>query len=112
MVRAKVWWQRQLLHDQLPASQPPLRQMKCRPGEAASVGGLDSLLDLDQCALTLICHSCNAIVATMASAREVIMTMQSDRNGRVGLANNLTLQLTLLAAAVVLVLFLAAHYIW
>jgi hypothetical protein len=40
MVRAKVWWQRQLLHDQLPASQPPLRQMKCRPGEAASVGGL------------------------------------------------------------------------
>jgi hypothetical protein len=48
----------------------------------------------------------------MASAREVIMTMQSDRNGRDGLANNLTLQLTLLAAAVVLVLFLAAHYIW
>ena len=48
----------------------------------------------------------------MASVREVIMTMQSDRNGRVGLANNLTLQLTLLAAAVVLVLFLAAHYIW
>ena len=62
--------------------------------------------------MQLICHSCNAIVATMASVREVIMTMQSDRNGRVGLANNLTLQLTLLAAAVVLVLFLAAHYIW
>jgi hypothetical protein len=48
----------------------------------------------------------------MASAKEVIMTMQSDRNEREGLANNLTLQLTLLAAAVVLVLFLAAHYIW
>jgi hypothetical protein len=43
---------------------------------------------------------------------EVIMTMQSDRNGRDGLANNLTLQLTLLAAAVVLMLFLAAHYVW
>jgi len=40
MVRAKVWWQRQLLHDQLPASQPSLRQMKCRLDEAASVGGL------------------------------------------------------------------------
>jgi hypothetical protein len=40
------------------------------------------------------------------------MTMQSDRNGRDGLADNLTLQLTLLAASVVLVLFLAAHYIW
>ena len=40
------------------------------------------------------------------------MTMQSDRNGRDGLANNLTLQLTLLGAAVVLMLFLAAHYIW
>jgi hypothetical protein len=48
----------------------------------------------------------------MAFAREVIMTMQSDHNGRGGLANNLTLQLSLLAAAVVLVLFLAAHYIW
>ena len=48
----------------------------------------------------------------MASAREVIMTMQSNRNGRGGAADNLTLQLTLLAAAVVLVLFLAAHYIW
>jgi hypothetical protein len=40
------------------------------------------------------------------------MTMQSDRNGRDGLANNLTLQLTLLAAAVVLLLFLAARYVW
>jgi hypothetical protein len=39
-------------------------------------------------------------------------TMQSNHNGRGGLANNLTLQLSLLAAAVVLVLFLAAHYIW
>jgi hypothetical protein len=67
---------------------------------------------MDQCALPLICQPYKAIVATMASAREVIMTMQSDRNGRDGLANNLTLQLTLLAAAVVLVLFLAAHYIW
>jgi hypothetical protein len=57
-------------------------------------------------------QACLAIVAAMASAREVIMTMQSGRNGRGGLANNLTLQLTLLAAAVVLVLYLAAHYIW
>jgi hypothetical protein len=45
------------------------------------------------------------------------MTMQSDHNrrgdlGRGGLANNLTLQLTLLAAAVVVVLYVAAHYIW
>jgi hypothetical protein len=48
----------------------------------------------------------------MASAREVIMTMQSNRNQRDGLADNLTLQLTLLAAAVVLMLFLAAHYVW
>jgi hypothetical protein len=70
------------------------------------------LFDLDQCALPLICPACQAVVATMASGREVIMTMQSDHNGRGGLANNLTLQLTLLAAAVVLVLYLAAHYIW
>jgi len=48
----------------------------------------------------------------MAFAKEVIMTMQSDRNGRGGLANNLTLQLTLLAAAVIIVLYVAAHYIW
>jgi hypothetical protein len=48
----------------------------------------------------------------MASEREAIMTMQSDNKGRGGLADNLTLQLTLLAAAVVLVLFLAAHYVW
>jgi hypothetical protein len=54
----------------------------------------------------------DAIAAAMASSREVIMTMQSDHNGRGGLANNLTLQLGLLAAAVVVVLFLAAHYIW
>ena len=68
---------------------------------------------MDQCALPPILASlANAIVATMASAREVIMPMQSDRNGRDGLANNLTLQLTLLAAAVVLVLYLAAHYVW
>ena len=40
------------------------------------------------------------------------MTMQSNRNGRNGLTDNLTLQLTLLAAAVVLMLFLAAHYVW
>ena len=67
---------------------------------------------MDQCALPLICQPYKAIVAAMASAREVIMTMQSDRNGRGGLANNLTLQLTLLGAAVVLMLFLAAHYVW
>jgi hypothetical protein len=48
----------------------------------------------------------------MASAREVIMTMQSGHNGRGGLANNLTLQLGLLAAAVIVVLYAAAHYIW
>jgi hypothetical protein len=48
----------------------------------------------------------------MASAREVIMTIQSDRNGRDGVADNLTLQLTILAAAIVLALFLAAHYVW
>ena len=40
------------------------------------------------------------------------MTMQSDHNGRSGLADNLMLQLGLLAVAVVVVLFLAAHYIW
>jgi hypothetical protein len=39
------------------------------------------------------------------------MTM-SDNNGRGGLADNLTLQLCILAAAVIVVLFLAAHYIW
>jgi hypothetical protein len=51
--------------------------------------------------------------SAMASAREeVIMTMQSDHNGRGGLANNLTLQLGLLAAAVIVVLYVAAHYIW
>ena len=36
------------------------------------------------------------------------MTMQSDHNGRGGL----TLQLGLLAAAVIVVLYAAAHYIW
>jgi len=40
------------------------------------------------------------------------MTMQSNDNRYGGLANNLTLQLTLLAAAVVVVLYIAAHYIW
>lgn len=40
------------------------------------------------------------------------MTMQSNNKGRGGLADNLTLQLGLLAAAVVVVLLLAAHYIW
>jgi hypothetical protein len=72
------------------------------------------LFDLDQCALPPICPASPSrrCDAAMAFAREVIMTMQSDHNGRGGLANNLTLQLSLLAAAVVLVLFLAAHYIW
>jgi hypothetical protein len=40
------------------------------------------------------------------------MTMHSDHNGRGGLADNLTLQLGLLAAAVVVMLLLGAHYIW
>ena len=40
------------------------------------------------------------------------MTMQSDHNRRGGFADNLTLQLTLLAAVVVVVLYAAAHYIW
>ena len=40
------------------------------------------------------------------------MAMQSNNNGQGGLANNLTLQLALLAAAVILVLYAAAHYIW
>ena len=40
------------------------------------------------------------------------MAMHSDDKEYGGLANNLTLQLTLLAAAVVLVLLLAAHYVW
>jgi len=53
-----------------------------------------------------------ATVSARASVREVIMTMQSNDNRYGGLANNLTLQLTLLAAAVVVVLYIAAHYIW
>jgi hypothetical protein len=48
----------------------------------------------------------------MASAMEGIMTMQSDNKGRDGLADNLTLQLGLLAAVVIVVLYAAAHYIW
>jgi hypothetical protein len=39
------------------------------------------------------------------------MAVQSD-NGPGGLANNLTLQLCLLAAVVFLILYAAAHYIW
>jgi hypothetical protein len=38
--------------------------------------------------------------------------MQSDNNGRDGLADNLTVQLCLLAAATVFVLWVAAHCIW
>jgi hypothetical protein len=40
----------------------------------------------------------------MAFASEVIMAMQSDDNGQGGLANNLTLQLALLAATVIVIL--------
>ena len=57
-------------------------------------------------------HPGHAIVAAMASASEGIMAMQSDNKGRGGLADNLTLQLGLLGAAVIVVLLLAAHYIW
>jgi len=67
---------------------------------------------LDQCAISRICIIFKHHRFGGDIRKEVIMTMQSDRNQRDGLANNLTLQLTLLAAAVVLVLFLAAHYIW
>jgi hypothetical protein len=37
--------------------------------------------------------------------------MQSDNKGR-GLANNLTAQMALLAAAVIVMLFIGWHYIW
>jgi hypothetical protein len=47
----------------------------------------------------------------MAFASEVIMAMQSNDNGSGGLANNLTLQLALLAATVIVILYAAAHYI-
>jgi hypothetical protein len=69
-------------------------------------------IDLDQCAIARICIAFENHRFGGDIREEVIMTMQSDRNGRGGFANNLTLQLTLLAAAVVVVLFLAAHYIW
>ena len=39
------------------------------------------------------------------------MSMQSDNKGR-GLSNNLAAQLGLLAVAVVILLLIAAHYIW
>jgi len=39
------------------------------------------------------------------------MSMQSDNKGR-GLSNNLAAQLGLLAVAVVILLMIAAHYIW
>jgi hypothetical protein len=48
----------------------------------------------------------------MTSVREIIMTMQSDNSGRGGLADNLALQLCLLAAVVIVVLYAAALYIW
>jgi hypothetical protein len=48
----------------------------------------------------------------MVSASEVIMAMQSDDNEQGALANNLTLQLALLAATVIVILYAAAHYIW
>jgi hypothetical protein len=48
----------------------------------------------------------------VASASEGIMAMQSDNKGRGGLADNLTLQLGLLAAVVIVVIYAAAHYIW
>jgi hypothetical protein len=67
---------------------------------------------LDQCAIPRICIPFENHRVSGDVRKEVIMTMQSDRNGRDGLANNFTLQLTLLAAAVVVVLFLAAHYVW
>lgn len=40
------------------------------------------------------------------------MAVQSDDNGSGGLADNLTLQLALWAAVVILVIYAAAHYIW
>jgi hypothetical protein len=39
------------------------------------------------------------------------MSMQSDNKGR-GLSNNLAAQMGLLAVAVVILLLIAAHYIW
>jgi hypothetical protein len=48
----------------------------------------------------------------MVSASEVIMAMQSDDNEQGALANNLTLQLALLAATVIVILYVAAHCIW
>ena len=88
-----------------------------RPNLPLSVGGpilceVPPRIDLDQCALPSVPWLLIATVLAMAFASEAIMAMQSNDNGSGGLANNLTLQLALLAATVIVILYAAAHYIW